>query len=399
MGWGRGPWAWGGAYTAVADDVTATYYNPAGLAQIHGHRANVEYLCAVPRVYVQQGDGPHEVLLDKWTKAPMLGIAVDLSRAINLSRQLVVGWAAYFPDNTKSIYKVRYGSFYDPFFPLYGDSSSDQTVALLACAALEVFPWLLVGGGINLQIHGGNVLIDVAVDTRGQSVTEASRTSMDVSTEIYPVAGIMLMPAKGLRIGFAWRESVEFIVGGGMEMRMSLYLGPDRIVPIPVPLNIPAQGHYRPQQFALGASYRVGGNLLLSADATYYEWHPYTDEGARSLNPPMKDVVVPRIGAEVLLLQGLLALRCGYAYQPSPLSPQAVGSPVNLLDNDVHTAALGAGVRWDAFGVLPRSADWSVFYQLQVLVPRTFQNVHAGEPDLRSTGLFNVFGFGVEFNF
>ncbi len=389
----------GGAYTAVADDISATYYNPAGLAQIHGHQATFEYLFVSPQVYVREGNGPARVHLDKWTKAPMAGIVVDLSDAIKLSRQLVLGWSAYFPDNMKSVYKVRYGRYYDPYFPLYGDSSADQPISLMACAAVEVFPWLLIGGGINLQIHGEYVKLEVAVDIHGNPVVEESSAIMDVTTEIRPMAGILLKPLDRLRVGFSWRQRTEFVVAGGMQMKTNLYLGPDRLIPIPIPLTVYAQGHYRPEQFALGLSYRLRQNLLLAADVTYYRWHPYSDEGANTLDPPMKDIFVPRVGLEYRILDNLLALRAGYAYQESPLKQQRVGFPYNLLDNDVHTVALGTGLYWDLFGLFPRPLQWSLFYNLQVLVPRTFQNVHPGGPTLTSSGVFHSFGFGINFYF
>jgi len=391
--------AMGGAYTAVSDDVSACYYNPAGLAQIHGNQARFEYLFVSPRVYVREGTGSARIHLDKWTKAPEGGIAIDLSKAIKLSRQIVVGWTAYFPDNTKSVYKVRYGTFYDPYYPLYGDSSADQPICLMACAAVEIFPWLLVGGGVNLQIHGEYVKMDVAVDLQGQPVTEESRAVMDVTTEVHPLLGVLLKPVAGLRVGFSWRRRVEFIVAGGMQMQMNLFLGPGRLVPVPIPLTVEAQGHYRPEQFALGASYRFTQNLLVAADATYYAWHPFSDESATPLDPPMKDIVVPRVGAEYRLLQSRLALRAGYSYQESPLRPQRPGALYNLLDNDVHTVSLGTGVFWDLFGSFPNPIQWSIFYQLQILAPRTFENVHPGGEALRSSGLFHTFGFGLTFTF
>jgi len=385
----------GGAFTGVADDVSAVYYNPAGLAQIQGHQAHFEYLFVKPEVKVGVAAEPGRVFIDKWTKAPMAGIVIDLTRAIKLSRRIVVGWAGYFPDNLKSVYKVRHGSFYDPFFPRYGDSSSDQAIMLLTDGAVEVFPWLLVGGGINLQIHGQSVNMEVGVDALGRPVMEASRADMDVTTEIHPLAGLMIKPVERLRIGLTWRQSVAFIVAGGMRMQMKLVLGPGLSIPVPIPLTVEARGHYRPQQFAFGASYRVTDSLLLASDLTYYDWRPYHDEAARPLDPPMKNVVVPRLGAEYRLLAPLV-LRAGYSFQESPLRPQNSGANLNLLDNDLHELSLGAGVFWDVFGFFPKPAQWSIFYQLQILAPRTFPNVDPGGPDLRSSGAFHGFGFGIQ---
>ena len=388
----------GGAFTAVADDVSALYYNPAGIAQMQGHHACVEYLMVFPQVHVQEGAAPRGLFLDKQTKAPMAGIVVDLSRAIKLDRQISLGWSAYFPDNLKSVYKVRHGAFFDPYFPLYGDSSADQSIALWADAAVEIFPWLYVGGGVTLQIHGQYVKIEVAVDALGRPVVDQSRATMDVTTEIYPLLGILLRPTRRLRLGFTWRRDLQFNVAGGNQLNLKLVLGPDQILRVPITLAVPSVGHYRPEQYAFGASYWLTDRLLLAADLTYYDWRPYRDEADRELRPAMKRIVVPRFGME-WFPWWKIALRMGYAYQPSPLDEQAVGQPANLVDNEVHALAFGVGVPWDVFGVFRRPLQVSAFYQLQILVPRTFRNVHPGEPTLTTSGFFHSVGMGLHLYF
>jgi long-subunit fatty acid transport protein len=137
-------------------------------------------------------------------------------------------------------------------------------------------------------------------------------------------------------------------------------------------------------------------NLLLAADLTYYDWRPYRDDAGRELSPPMNEIVVPRIGLEYYVIKDL-ALRTGYSFQKSPLPQQPIGYPTNLLDNDVHTLSWGLGYFWNVFGLLPRPAQWSVFYELQILASRTFHNVHPDQPDLRSSGMFHSFGFSIHF--
>lgn len=181
-------------------------------------------------------------------------------------------------------------------------------------------------------------------------------------------------------------------------MYLKLVLGPDRVLEVPQALVIPARGHFRPEQYALGVSYRATARLLLAADVTYHDWRPNRDEAGRPLVPPMKDIVVPRVGAEYAVLE-YVRLRVGYGYQESPLRPQRVGQPVTLLDNDVHTVSLGAGVFWDVFGLFPFPPQWSLFYELQILTPRTFPSVHPGDPPLESSGMFHGFGFGIGFRF
>jgi len=396
-GFGARAIAMGGAFTGLADDYAAIYYNPAGIAQITGYPGHLEYLFVCPRVYVQEAGGAKEHFVDKWTKSPMVGLTVDLSETLEFTkRRVVVGWGGVFPDNFKNVYKVRWGSYYDPYFPLYGDSTVDQSMGLWAVGAVEVFPWLMLGGGIFLQIHGQEILMNVAVDTNLQPVIAKSTSKLEITSEVYPVAGLLLKPTERLRVGFAWRKSVEFVAAGGNQMYLKVVLGPDVIVDVPQALVIPARGHFRPEQYAVGASYRLTDRLLLAADATYYDWRPNRDEANRPLNPPMKNIVVPRVGAEYFVREEV-GLRMGYSYQESPVRQQKVGQPVTLLDNDVHTVSLGVGVFWDVFGLFRAPPQWSLFYELQILEPRTFPSVHPGDPPMESSGMFHGFGFGIQF--
>lgn len=399
-GMGARAMAMGGAFTAVADDVSATYYNPAGLAQIRGNYLHEEYIFVIPRVYLTEGQGPRRLFLDKPTKAPMVALVTDLSRIIKLPRRLVVGWNVYFPDNFKSAWKARYGIVnYDPYYPLYGDGHEEQGIGIWASLGFEIFPWLLAGAGFNFMLHAQRVEAALSFDTALEPVKEEAKLTIDITTEIFPILGILVKPTENLRLGFTWREEGELVFGGGggIKLLASLYLGPGRSIPIPLPLTIPILSHFRPRQFTLGASYQIRENLLLSADLTYYEWSRYRDGAERYPDPPLKKILVPRIGTEFQLREDL-ALRAGYSFQPSPLPQQNPGYHTNFLDNDVHTLSTGFGYFWQVFGFPEKPAQLSVFYQLHILVPRTFQNVHPGGEGLRSSGLFHCLGLGLCFS-
>jgi len=301
-----------------------------------------------------------------------------------------------FPDNFRNIYKIRHGTFYDPYLALYGDSTVDQSLCLWADGAIEVFPWLFLGAGITIVIHGESIVMDIAVTPQLEPLIEQSTSRLYITTEIYPLAGILLKPTERLNIGFCYRKEAKFYVSGGNQMFLKMYLGPDAVLPIPNGIQIPAQGHYRPDQYALGVSYQLTDYLLLAADLTYMDWRPFRDEADRPLAPSMKEIFVPRIGMEYYLRE-YFAVRAGYGFQESPLQPQYPGQPVNLLDNDVHTVSFGLGVFWDLAGLLRKPAQWSLFYELQILPARTFENVHAGGPTIESSGLFHCFGLGVQF--
>lgn len=383
----------GGAFTGVADDESALYYNPAGMIQVDGHRAHMEYMLVFPRVYLQRGSGPKEVYLDKTIEAPVLGIILDISRRWKFSRKVRVGFISCFSDNFKVAGKMRYGTFYDPYYPLYGDSSADQMLSAWVNGAVEIFPWLFVGGGFTFGTNGSNVDLRMALDpSTFDLVVTRSKVTWQMTTEIQPMFGFLVKPLARLRIGFVFRKGMKLLFNNGINIPASIVVDSE-IVPFPIPINVPVHSHYRPLQYALGASYKLKDNLLLAFDVTYYDWRQYKDEAERFLDPPMKAVWVPRFGIEYFPTAHL-ALRTGYGYKPSPLKQQR-GTWVNYADNDVHAFSCGAGYFWNPFGLFKRPAEFALFYQFSYLVPRTFQNVHQGGPELRSSGYSQSFGCGV----
>lgn len=398
-GFGTRAMGMGGAFTAVADDVSAVYYNPAGLAQIYGHHLHIEYLMVAPRLYLQRGSAPREVFLDKWTQAPMVALVTDLTQTMTLPRRLVLGFGAYFPDNFKSAWKVRYGTErFDPYYPMYGDSDEEEGIGIWASSGFQLFPWLLVGAGFNFMLHAKQVEAEITLSTLLEPVKERCRVTLNITTEIFPIAGILIKPMRRLRLGCAWRKEGELLFGGGggIELLAKLYENPQKIVPLPLSLKIPIQSHYRPTQYAFGASYQVLETLLVSLDCTIYDWRPYKDDAERRPDPPMKRTMVPRIGLEYLFTERI-AVRTGYAFQHSPLVQQRLGYHTNLLDNDVHTLSWGVSFPLQVNGVPRAPAEVSLFYQIHLLAPRTFADVHQTGTTFRSSGLFHSFGGGVHF--
>ena len=400
----------GGAFTAVADDPSASFYNPAGLIQIDGNQLLFEYVMVLPRVSLQRGSVPRETYLDKPIKSPMIGIVLDLSRHWKFDRKVRFGLSGFVPDNFKSAAKIRYGTSYDPYYVRYGDSNVEQTAAMWINMAVELFPWLYFGGGFAWGQVGYDILLTMVMEPgQGENLIsdlklkeEFSKLEWKFGHEIAGMFGIMVKPLPDLRIGFALRRSLKLFFDGGIVGSGNVYLkGPDEIINIDdlipgFPLVIPVHSHFRPLQIALGVSYFLfEQKLLLAYDVMYCDWRPYKDEmGVSDPNPKLKEVFVHRFGLEYAPLKDL-ALRAGYGYKPSPLEQQS-GIWVNYMDNDVHVFSCGAGYTLSS---LKYPVGFSIYYQFSYLASRTLQNVHAGEPPLTSSGYFHSFGGGVTLTF
>ncbi len=396
----------GGAFTAVADDSFAAFYNPAGLAQLDGHHFDVDFLFVDPHVYLKTGQGQKTSALDKDVKGFFLGMVIDYSKAIKMSRKFVFAWNIYFPDFSKTAWKGRYGSQrYDPYYPLYGgDMHEEENIKIWVGSGFEVFPWLLIGGGVEVMMHAPSCTMQIAFDLfELEMVAEQSKIDpFPVTVEIYPTAGMLLKPFSKLRLGFTWRRGGYLTFKEGMTTKTKISLGddPDDVLAIPdglVFFDLQIFMGYFPTQYAFGASYNINDDLLVAADFTHYGWSSYRDNANRFPNPPMKDIFVPRIGLEYFLREKL-ALRTGYSFQASPVRQQKMGNPVNYIDNDVHNISFGLGYTWQFFDFPKKPAELSIFYQFHFLATRTLHNVHAGAQNtLESSGHFHSFGFGLNF--
>jgi len=386
----------GGAFVGLADDFSATFYNPAGLAQISGHRAIFGYHLGLPSLHIEEINGAEEHEVDDKLHAPYIALVADLTRGLDLGRRLVFGLAGAFPGNFKSAYKARYGTDFDPYFPIFGDGHEDQRICLWFGPAVEVFPWLFAGGGCAFIVHGEDVEIEVAVDAlTGEVVEERTRASMHVSTEIAPLAGVLLKPHDRISIGAVWRKEVAFEAPQQRATMSAIFpMG----VEVPVEIVLPIHAHYTPAQYALGLSWRPLDRLLIAADVTYTDWSGYTLNDGTQLDPPMRDRWVPRIGTELEVAEGL-GVRAGYAYLASPLPRQRPGFAVNLVDSTRHIFSLGSGyaIEWPDLFSHPLGIE--AFVQVQYLEPRNFPNVNPGGPDLQSHGTVVAIGIQLDLRF
>ena len=395
-GYGARAIGMGGAFVGLADDFSAIFYNPAGLAQISGHRVAFGYLLGLPSLHIEELHASEDHEVDSKLHAPYIAVATDLTRALDLGRRLVFGLAGAFPGNFKNAYKARYGTDFDPYLPIFGAGHEDQRICLWFGPAIEIFPWLYVGGGCAFIVHGEEVDIRIVIDAlTGEVVEEDTRASMHVSTEIAPLAGLLLKPHDRISIGAVWRKEVIFEAPKQRaEMTAILPTG----VKVPVEISIPVYGHYTPAQYALGVSWRPLDRLLLAADVTYTDWSGYKLNNGAALDPPMRDRWVPRIGAELGVGDGL-KMRAGYAYLASPLPRQRPGFAVNLADSTRHVFSIGSGydLEWSAAFSHPLGIE--AFVQVQYLEPRIFPNVNPGGADLESSGTVIAIGAQIEFRF
>ena len=383
FGVGARPIAMSGAFTGVADDGAAAYYNPAGLAQIPRLTITGGYFYATPNLRINGRDN---------------GVDDNRGAYFSFTSSLVVfghRWTSavtlFFPDQHVLRFLMLPNS--NPRFTLY--YNDNHALAVYASTGFAIFPWWMVGGGINyIGDNSGGVDFQI-------SEQDPSRGSLksEIGSVISPLYAMMFVPHRSLRIGVTYREEVQ--------VKLSL---PNKITipelrifdenPIPIiektvlTLMTTSFSHFSPRQVALGVSWKITDRVLVAADGTWFQWSemknptPYTTlelvGGLGDLfpttptipldDPDLHDTFVPAIGCEGVPLTTEhvdLIVRGGYSYRPTAVPRQ--GGVMNFIDSNAHVASAGLGVELKGLSeILPRPVSFDVFFQAHLLEKRRF---------------------------
>jgi long-chain fatty acid transport protein len=340
----------GSAFTAVADDLFAIYYNPAGLAQLERHAIIAGYAYSNPTLHVTSKETPGfraETLIPYYLECPYVALGFNLDKTFKGRSpiHMRIGILNAIPDNFKSVYRswdppgttprwIHFGDYWDRVHLMGGISFQ-----------LDKVPWIAVGLGFRFIISGKNYLVDrdgvpglrLILEPDG-SVKPDGNIDMDVDTRLTPTAGLMLFPTSRLRLGYSFRNALSQPFDPITAYALAS-LG-DTDLGLRVTLNLKFEAYYMPQQHNFGISYRFLDNLLVSTDLAWYRWSAYDSLSRGIPDPPFRDTLIPRFGIEYSPIQAL-ALRFGYTFQPSPIPEQIAES--NYMDNDKHLFSLGAG--------------------------------------------------------
>jgi long-chain fatty acid transport protein len=356
LGIGARAMGMGSAYTGVADDIFAIYYNPAGLAQLEKHAITIGYLYSNPTLHASSSSTPGfhaEALVPYHLKCPVVGLGFNLDKTFKGRSPLHIrlGVLNMIPDNFKSVYRawdppvttprwIHFGDYWDRVY-LFGGLSLQA----------DKIPWVAVGVGFQFIISGTNYLVPRSVqpgmvvpglhlilrDLSGKADPNGN-IDMDVNTTASPTAGIMLFPTGSLRMGYSFRNGLSLSLDPVTAIAFA-QLG-DTPLGLQVKLSLKFEMYQTPQEHTWGISYRFAEKLLLSAALSWFRWSAVTSISRGDPDPRWNDTLTPRLGIEYQPISPL-ALRFGYYFDPSPIPEQIHAS--NYIDNDRHVFSLGAG--------------------------------------------------------
>lgn len=325
----------GGAFTGLADDYSAIYYNVAGLSQVQQNTVHVGFMIAHPMLNLNLNPMPGatrrqaallHALEEEQTGVDdangyTFGITVPFNKYIHL------GIGVYLPEGL--VIRLRPHDSHIPTFIMHENRS--QRIVTHVGASLQVFPGVSIGGGVALlsdsygtftfPLHANNENLSLNPNQPAQEPLDVDATlNLNFPLTTTPFAGVMWRPAEWLRLGasyraaFSWDVTIDADIGVYFENYQIDLADLDQIAPGVLPLkatlelSVPALGdtplrvpveideleglvalsanlpvsvlvdvsdHWKPQQAAFGASLDIGDAWILSSDVTWYDWSEY----------------------------------------------------------------------------------------------------------------------------
>ena len=309
FGFGARGMALGSAMTAISDDFSANYYNPAGLAAGEAFRLELGYALIKPSLSIGGGDQ------DVDASRGFQGGVVLPGRV--WGRRLGFSIGLHLPDERVS--RIRALPQRQPRWVLW--DNRPQRIVITSSAAFEVLPGLFVGAGLTyLANTSGTLDIDGQVSLTDETHTRlTSAVDVDLAAVRYWAVGARYEPDEHWRFGLVWRQDFSLRLDLDVRVEGAVTLGAADAVVVPEGLflfNSANDNLYSPMQAVAGAAYQ-GDGWLVAVDLGWVRWSAFPtptasvdltlDLGALDfavplpaapVDPDFHDIVVPRVGVE-----------------------------------------------------------------------------------------------------
>jgi len=361
--------AMAGARCAGVDNLSALYYNPAGLGKNEGHALGLSYLYTTPSLQVRGATSSVPEDSDLCFGAYIITLGLNINQIVNLPRKASFAFGLSMMDDMTM---VRLEDLEEQRYTYVQYGAPIERSAIYLGLGVEVLPeYLYLGVGAHAMI-GGDVAANLTLDAQDLSTTQQVTPSeqeiwMEMKMKLNPTAGIIVHPTKAIRVGLSYRDDIEVNLEP-FQADLAVNIGSHAAH---INACTAIMSFWHPKSYQGGLSYQHG-DLTLEVDVTYDRWSQFRLSSPREIRriaPSFDDVFSYRLGMEYRLPR--VTLWSGYQYAPSPVPDQSGES--HYLDADRHIVSLGAGTTYkDPWGVLNKPLGLRLAIQDQFLRERTF---------------------------
>lgn len=386
---GAAAMAMGGAFVAVANNPTAIFHNPAGIAWLDGTQISFGATFIIPKASVS---------LPNWPVAAYQSIDA-VSQVFypptfyitqKLSDKIVAGFGFFTPYGLGTEWP-------DPDnFPLRFIATEDdlKTFFFNPTLAFKLSDNLSIAAGVSyiystvkfkLLEHADLNLEDFNPLLVGGTATMDIPISLDATGSGWGLNAGVLYKGESFSLGVNWRSGFDIKYDGDLDLGTTdaqvtvnppydvLGLGPTIIAAIPTSGSASIPSFKYPHIFGVGAAFDVSEKLTFTADVHYILWSSYAEFTVdvnvanfedKEVEENWKDSFVLRGGLEYRINESF-ALRIGALYDKTP-QPVETMDPI-LPDSNRWAITGGFGYKTGGFVI-------DVAYQFEPFEDRTSPN-------------------------
>ncbi len=328
--------ALGGAFTGLANDPSAVYFNPAGITQLNGTHVMGGVTLIIPKSTFR---GPSPTVTE-WELEKQIFNPINFYVTHQLSEKLHFGFSVNNPYGLGTKWPSDWVGKY------MAVETEIKTFYFNAVAAYEVSKEFSLGFGFTYAY--GDVLI-----SRMQNLSPF-KAEAEINLEGNGSGagfnfGLLFKPSKNFSIGAAYKSRVHFnFKGDATASAPKQFNGLLPTGKIEAPLTAP-------DILSVGISAKAGENLTFSADFQYTMWSTYDkleitfkdfidDETGKPLvSTSVRDYdnsYIGRFGAEYKA-SDMFSLRAGFLYDKNPVKDERVDPTLPDADRLGFNAGVG----------------------------------------------------------
>jgi long-chain fatty acid transport protein len=346
----------GNAFAAQADDPTALYYNPAGIAFLKGTQVSLgSLIISIPET---EFTGTTPLSGANGTTSVFEKAKKDLVIAPNL-------YATYTMENIPLTFGLGINAIY-PLAKSWDDSSAFRNQIMnISVKPINFQPTVAYRfDDLNLAVAAGIDVTHAIVSLQKMAYDSGAELgSMGVdgtATDVGYNLGLKWKPRSDLSFGVAYRSEITLNIDGNANFLATTPTGNTAIginVPTTDTRNRATSGASTtitlPDSLSLAVAWQPTDKLTLEFDAERTGWSSMNNldikfnsqQMTHFNNKPIplkwKDVWAYKVGGQYALNKNI-DLRAGYMYDTNPI-PDSTLSPI-LPDADRHSFSIGSGI-------------------------------------------------------